>query len=138
MHAPTHWRWLLLLSILPFTAQAQTNTLVTGVVTDQHGQVVDDPLEVRIAKGNDKLATVQTRNGLFTADVKDMAAPEDELTITIRPQSFELGKRVKARKYGPAEATCRLATAQNIQLKLDFEYVVLHPEVGPFPNQPTQ
>jgi hypothetical protein len=117
---------------------SQTNTLVTGVLTDQNGQVPNDPLEVRIYSGNRKLATVKAREGLFHSDLKKLAASDEVLTIEIKAQSFELGKQDKARKYGNAETQCLLQNAQNLQLIVQFEFLQDQPETGPFPNQPGQ
>jgi hypothetical protein len=119
-------------------AFSQTNTLVTGVVTDQNGQVPNDPLEVRIYSGHRKLATVKAREGLFHSDLKGLAAPDDALTIELKAQSFELGNQDKARRYGHAETQCQLQNGQNLQLKVQFEYVQAQPATGPFPDKPVQ
>ena len=114
--------------------QAQNKTLVTGVINDQNGQVPNDPLVVSIHLGKKKLGEAVAREGLFHTEITIPSNATEQLTISTKAQSFEMGKPDKARKYGPASADRPCDNPQNIQLKVQFEYVADHPAVGPFPK----
>lgn len=125
---------ILMFFCIPQHSPAQNKTLVTGVINDQNGQVPNDPLVVSIHLGNKKLGEAVAREGLFHTEITISSNATEQLTISTKAQSFEMGKPDKARKYGPASAERPCSNPQNIQLKVQFDYVADHPEVGPFPK----
>jgi hypothetical protein len=129
---------LLGIACLYTPASAQGNTLVTGVITDQNGQVTNDLLEVRVYAGKKRLAETKAHDGLFVIDIAGLAAPNAEVTVQLRPQAFDKGDADKARTYSAATTTVALANAQNLHLKVQFDYAKDHPEVGPYPDMPKQ
>jgi hypothetical protein len=124
---------LLLCITVPAFSQ---NTLVTGVISDQNGQMPNDILEVRILAGKKKVAECKARDGLFMVDLEGLAAPDAELTILLREHLFDFGDEEKSRNYSEAKMTVTLMQAQNLHLKTHFVYEKDHPNVGPYASDP--
>lgn len=119
-------------------AFAQANTLVAGVITDQHGQVPNDRLEVKIFADKRKITTCTARDGLFVADLKGIVAPNTVITVLVKEQEFDRNDIEKSRSYSEEKIDVALAKAYNLRLQLHFQFEKDQPEVGPYPDMPNR
>lgn len=93
------------------------NTLITGLIKDQHHNDLRTDFHVVVFKNGTKIAEGTAINGLFMFDLRHLAAPEDIVTVTVKAKEI-LHLRRPAEKYAEVSLTTMLATAQNLHIEI--------------------
>lgn len=98
-----------------------TNTLLTGVVLEQNGDLVTEPIVLKLYRGNALLAEpLLLDHGLFSIDLQGQAVSSDRITIVIQKQE------VNGTKFARTASQTLLGEGQNLQVLAEVTYRPIH------------
>lgn len=76
------------MELAPTQAQADSlsNTLLSGMVVDQHGNVVPEEIEIYVyCDSGQEIARMVTRGGMFAIDLAGLASPSEHIRVSAAP-----------------------------------------------------
>jgi hypothetical protein len=113
---------------------AEGNTLVTGTVIDQYGNLVTENVELSILRDGVELAHLQAHKGLFFVDLSEKACSEDSITVQVLPYPKPVKEVAEnnmvavvtfaANQRSGTSKTVLLAEAQNVTMTVQVNVFV--------------
>lgn len=98
-----------------------TNTMLTGVVVDQRGNLISDPIILKIYRGSVLITEpILLHQGLFSVDLAGKAAPSDRLSIVVKKQTVE------GVKFAKTITRTLLGEGQNLRVVSEVTYRPVH------------
>lgn len=99
-------------------AQSSQQVFVSGLVTDQMGDNLDDDIVILLRSGKGDSIKVVSHRGLFTTSLRGTAWTQDSIEVVIRRQFFDdsYGSRI----YGACATKCAPSDAQNLRIQVAY------------------
>ncbi len=103
----------------------RNNTLITGVIVNQDGEVVPLDFEISIYSKQVLITKIKTENGMFKCDLAGKVSPGDIVGLVIGANTGHVPETLDKSKHGATKRTLPLRNAQNLELVVhyDFPYI---------------
>jgi hypothetical protein len=93
------------------------NTLLSGVILDKEDNLIKREIPVRVYRNGVRIAELTPVNGMFTFDLKGQVDANDAIDVVIWPERED-----RWGHHGGKTIHVNAATAQNVIMKIDYEY----------------